>query len=137
MTEQLQLEIITPEKKILETVADWVTIPGQEGELGILPQHVPVVTRLGTGLVQVGSGEGVTLVAVHYGYAQVQGDKVSILSEMAELPDELDLDRARDAEKKARAELNKIISEQSKEKGRLDKYEAKLKRSIVRQSLGG
>lgn len=134
MAEQLQLEIVTSERQFLEIAADWVTLPGSEGELGIMPEHVPLVTRLDTGILRYQSGSEISAVAVHYGYAQVQGNRVTVLPEMAEGADEIDLDRARSAETRAREELQKIQREQNEE-DRVSKYEAKLKRAVVRQSL--
>lgn len=134
MAEQLQLEIVTSERQFLETTVDWVTIPGSEGELGIMPDHVPLVTRMDSGILRYQSGGEISAVAVHYGYAQVQGNRVTVLPEMAEGADEIDLDRARGAETRAREELQKIQHEQ-REEDRLDKYEAKLERAVIRQSM--
>lgn len=137
MTEQLQLEIITSHEKLMESKVDWVTIPGSEGELGILPNHVPLVTALDTGIVQIGVDGGVQKVAVHYGYAQVSGNSVIILSEMAESAEKVDVERAKDAETRARDTLREMVAAQEEESARIDKYEAKLSRALVRQSLTG
>jgi F-type H+-transporting ATPase subunit epsilon len=136
MADQLHLEIITPAKTVLETDADWVTVPGSEGELGVLPEHVPVVSTLDSGLLKFGSESGTTLVAVHYGYVQVQGLTVTVLSDMAERAEEIDLSRAKDAEQRARQALQEMIAQQKEEEHRIRKNEAKLKRATVRLSLG-
>ena len=135
MAEQLQLEVVTPERMVLNVSADWVTIPGSEGELGILPEHVPLVTALETGVLQYSVDGKVSRMAVHYGYAQVQGATVTVLAQMAEQADGIDLGRAQDAERKAREKLAELISEQGDEEDRMDKHEAKFKRALVRQSL--
>ena len=136
MAEQLTLEVITPDQTLLQTTVNWVTLPGTEGELGILPQHVPVVTTLDSGILQFEAEGRTSRLAVHYGYAQVQGSTVTVLSEMAERADEIDLSRAKDAEQRARQALQELIGRQDDEEQRLQKFEAKLKRAIVRQTIG-
>jgi len=135
-TAQLELEIVTPEQMVLQAEAEWVTIPGTEGELGVLPEHVPLVTALDTGVLQFASQGTVKRVAVHYGYAQVQGSTVTVLAQMAEEAAVIDLNRARDAERRAREKLQELVAAQTEEDSRMDKYEAKLKRALVRLSLG-
>lgn len=135
MADQLHLEIVTPQRRILETSAEWVTIPGIEGEIGVLPEHVPLVTSVESGILSYSTGGSVKRVAVHHGYAQVQGNRITVLPETAESGAEIDMDRARRAEQRAREELARIQREQNEE-ARMQKYEAKLKRSMVRQQLG-
>ena len=136
MADQLHLEIVTPERVVLETDVDWVTVPGSEGELGVLPEHVPLMTSLHSGVLEYASGGKVSTVAVHYGYAQVQGSRVTVLSEMAEPADEIDKTRAQDAERRAREFLESMVNKQNEEEDRLNKIEAKLKRALIRQQAG-
>ena len=133
MAEQLQLEVLTPQKRVLPVETPWVTIPGSQGELGVLPEHIPLVTTVDTGILQYEQDGNRRRAAVHYGYAQVQGDRVTLLSGMVELSDEIDLERARNAEQRAREKLRELIAQQNEERNRLDKFEAKLRRSLVRQ----
>ena len=135
MAEQLQLEVVTPERMVLNVSTDWVTVPGSEGELGILPEHVPLVTALDSGVLQYSADGAINRVAVHYGYAQVQGTTITVLAQMAEQANGVDLGRAQDAERRAREKLAELISTQNDEENRMDKYEAKLKRALVRQSI--
>ena len=132
----LKLEVVTPQKKALETEVDSVTLPGSEGELGILPDHIPLLTTLDTGIVSYYNGSQKQILVVHWGYAQVESERVTILAELAESVSEIDIDRAKIAESKARDILSKIdmsSSDWESEKKRLDKYEFKLKRALVRQ----
>ena len=69
----LKLEVVTPQKKALETEVDSVTLPGSEGELGILPDHIPLLTTLDTGIVSYSNGSQKQILVVHWGYAQVEG----------------------------------------------------------------
>ena len=129
----LKLEILTPTKKVLTTETQWVTLPGSLGELGILPEHLPLMTTMDTGVLQFERGGKVVKMAVHYGYATVSDDAITVLSEMVEKADEIDLDRARNAESKARAELERLIGEQQAEDHRMNKFTAKLQRALIRQ----
>ena len=132
----LSLEIVTPQRKVLEAQTAWVTLPGSEGEMGILPEHIPLVTTLETGIVTYTGEQGNHSLAVHWGYAQVEKNRVTILAELAESAEDIDVERARDAETRAKEELSQInlsADDWESEKRRLDKYELKLKRSLVRQ----
>jgi F-type H+-transporting ATPase subunit epsilon len=133
----LRLQIVTPQKEVLAEDADWVVLPGSEGELGILPNHVPLMTTLGSGILTYGQGETKSAVAVHYGYAQVRDDEVVVLAEMAETIKDIDADRAGNALQRAREELQRIMAEQVVEEQRMKKYEAKLRRALVRSQLMG
>ncbi len=131
----LQLEIVTPQRKILEDeTVDAVTLPGSEGELGILPEHVPLMTTLDTGVLSYQKGNEGHALAIHWGYAQVEGNRVTILAELAEKVDEIDFGRAQAAERKAREILKSHFGEDEVEIQRMLKYESKLKRALVRQS---
>ena len=132
----LSLEIVTPQRKVLEAQTEWVTLPGSEGEMGILPEHIPLVTTLETGIVTYAGEQGNQSLAVHWGYAQVEQNRVTVLAELAESVEDIDVERARDAEIRAKEELSQInlsADDWEAEKRRLDKYELKLKRSLVRQ----
>ena len=104
----LKLEVVTPQKKAMETEVDSVTLPGSEGELGILPDHIPLLTTLDTGIVSYTNGSQKQILVVHWGYAQVESERVTILAELAESVSEIDIDRAKLAESKARDILSKI-----------------------------
>ena len=139
MADKLSLEVVTPFRTVLNEDVDSVTLPGIEGELGILPEHVPLLTILDTGIMSYVNGSGKTqAIAVHWGYAQVEGNNVRVLAELAETADEIDLPRAQEAEKKAKELLqsgNPNSSEWEDEENRQKIYENKLSRSIVRQAV--
>jgi F-type H+-transporting ATPase subunit epsilon len=102
MAEVFQLEIVTPEKKVVDTTAAEIQIPGKNGYLGILPGHAPLITELAVGEITFRAGADEQRLAVAWGFAEVLPDKVTILAETAERPAEIDVERARKA--KARAE---------------------------------
>ena len=105
MAETLQLEIVTPEKKVVETAAEEVQIPGKNGYLGILPGHAPLITELSVGEVKYRKNSTELLLAVAWGFAEILPNKVTILAETAERPSEIDVERARKAKQRAEQRL--------------------------------
>ncbi len=135
MAEALKLEVITPERRVIEVTTPWVTLPGMAGELGILPQHVPLVTTIDSGVLRWSDAGREQRAAVHHGYAQVSNDRVTVLTELAESSEDIDPDRAAEAERRARTELRKLIDDAEESERRIDKYEAKLRRAVTRQII--
>ena len=139
MANKLSLEVVTPFRTVLNEDVDSVTLPGIEGEMGILPEHVPLLTTLDAGIMSYVNSLGKEqAIAVHWGYAQVDGNNVRVLAELAETADEIDLPRAEEAEKKAKELLqsgDSTKSEWEDEESRQKVYENKLQRSIVRQAV--
>ena len=139
MADKLILEVVTPFRTVLKEDVDSVTLPGIEGEMGILPEHVPLLTILDAGIMSYVKGNGNTqAIAVHWGYAQVDGNNVRVLAELAETAEEIDLPRAQEAEKKAKELLQTrkpTSSDWEDEDSRQNMYEKKLQRSLVRQKV--
>ena len=79
----IKLEIVTPEAKSFSDDVDMVTLTGSEGEMGIFPQHMPLMTQLVAGEMQVRKGAENIFLAVGDGFLQVTGEKISILTDMA------------------------------------------------------
>jgi F-type H+-transporting ATPase subunit epsilon len=105
MADTFQLEIVTPEKKLVDTAATEVQIPGKNGYLGILPGHAPLITELAVGEITFHAGAEQQRLAVAWGFAEVLPDKVTILAETAERPAEIDVERARKAKERAEQRL--------------------------------
>lgn len=104
----LQLDIVTPEKRVFSEEVDSVTLPGSEGELGILPQHIPLVTALKPGeLVYAKSGKTQHF-AVGTGFVEVTGQRVSVLTDMAMGEGDIDEKSVEDALKRAQERLEAI-----------------------------
>jgi F-type H+-transporting ATPase subunit epsilon len=101
MADTFQLEIVTPEKKVVETAAEEVQIPGKDGYLGVLPGHAPLITELAVGEITYRENSTQQRLAVAWGFAEVLPDKVTILAESAERPSEIDVERARKAKDRA------------------------------------
>jgi len=106
MPETFQLEIVTPEKKVVETAAEEVQIPGKNGYLGVLPGHAPLITELSVGEITFRGNSIVQRLAVAWGFAEVLPDKVTILAETAERPAEIDVERARKSKERAEQRLS-------------------------------
>jgi F-type H+-transporting ATPase subunit epsilon len=101
MPDTLQLEIVTPEKLVVKEAVEEVQIPGLNGYLGILPGHAPLITELAVGIISY-RAQGVTKnLSVAWGFAEVLPDKVTMLAEAAERPEEIDVERAREAKDRA------------------------------------
>ena len=101
MPDTFQLDIVTPVKLVVQDAAEEAQIPGLSGYLGILPGHAPLLTELAVGVITYkASGQTHTL-AVAWGFAEVLPGKVTILAEAAERPQEIDVERAREAKTRA------------------------------------
>jgi F-type H+-transporting ATPase subunit epsilon len=111
MAEVFQLEIVTPEKKVVDTPAEEAQIPGKNGYLGILPGHAPLITELAVGEITYRSEAKEERLAVAWGFAEVLPDKVTILAETAERPSEIDVERARKAKERAEERLTSSNTE--------------------------
>lgn len=107
MKKRLALELVTPEKPALSEQADFVALPALEGEMGVLPGHAPFLVQLKPGEVRVRSGDQTRNFAVSGGFAEIQGDKVAIFAETAEIAEQIDAERARQALEKAKAEAKR------------------------------
>ena len=105
MPEVFKLEIVTPEKKVVDTVAEEVQIPGKNGYLGILAGHAPLITELAVGEITFRDHSTEQRLAVAWGFAEVLPDKVTILAETAERPSDIDVKRARESKQRAEQRL--------------------------------
>ena len=101
----LTLEIVTPEARVYSDTIDTVVIPTTEGEIGILPGHLPLLTRVEDGELRVTKGGVVSFLAVGGGFAQIEGDTVSVLAEQAINAEKIDENAVEAALKRAEEEL--------------------------------
>jgi F-type H+-transporting ATPase subunit epsilon len=114
MAATIKLEIVTPEAKIFSGDVDMVTLTGTEGEMGILPQHMPLMTQLVAGEIIAQKGKDTIFLAVGDGFVQVTGDRVAILTDMAIEADDIDEAKAEEARRLAEARLaQKITNEEA------------------------
>jgi F-type H+-transporting ATPase subunit epsilon len=108
----IKLEIITPEAKTFSDDVDMVTLTGSEGEMGILPQHMPLMTGLVAGEIVAKKGNENIFLAVGDGFVQVTGEKVSILTDMAIRAENIDEAKAEEARQRAEARLAEKLSDE-------------------------
>ena len=123
----LTLEIVTPEARVYSDTVDTVVIPTVEGEIGILPGNIPLLTQVGAGELRVFKNGKTELLAVGNGFVEIDGDKVSILAESAISEEKIDLDAAEKAMQRAEEAL--------RGKDSLDAAEVERLESIVRLAI--
>jgi len=127
------LEIVTPERKVYAEDVNMVVVKGAEGELGILPNHIPLVTPLRISVAKIKQGNKESVVAVQGGFLEVRKEKVVILAESAELPGDIDVERAQAA--KTRAEQR--LASARKDEIDFRRAELALQRAMNRLDVGG
>lgn len=128
----IHVNVVTPDGKVYDGDVDMVSVRTVEGELGILPQHIPLVAPLTVGAVRLKKGKSADdeQVAVSGGFVEVRPDEVTILAEAAELPSAIDVERAQKAKERAEERLQK-------QQDKIDRVRAELalKRAINRLNI--
>ena len=131
MADTIQLEIVTPERLVVNEAVEYIEIPGKTGYLGVLPGHAPLISELAAGELTYRMGNQTKRVAVAWGFAEVLQTKVTVLAETAEKAEEIDTARAEAAKKKAEAELQKAGPEGNED------AQAALQRATARLDVAG
>src|SRR6266700_3080402 len=107
MADKLTLEVVTPERLLFSEPVDEVVVPGLDGELGILPHHAAMVSRLSqAGILKYRNGDKTGVLSIIGGFVEVANDKVSVLAEVSERPQDVDVERAKTAREKAQKRLS-------------------------------
>jgi F-type H+-transporting ATPase subunit epsilon len=101
----LRLEIISPDRVFFEGEADMVEMRTSEGEIGVFRNHIPLTSILVPGIIKIHNGQEVKQAAVHDGFVEIFRDHIVILSESAEWPEEIDVERAERAKERAETRL--------------------------------
>jgi F-type H+-transporting ATPase subunit epsilon len=133
MADRLTLELATPTRMVVAETVDEVVVPGSEGYFGVLPGHAPLLATLGIGELTYRIGRDERHVAVAGGFAEVRNDKVIVLADTAELPQ--DIDRARAERARDRAE--QLLSGRSQEEIDYAAAAAALARALTRIQVSG
>ncbi len=115
----IQLQIVSADRSLVNEQVDEVQIPGTEGYLGILPGHTPLLTTLQVGQLWYRQGQDKTYLAIAFGFAEIQSDRVTILAQIAERADEIDVGRAELAKKRAEERLAKPTVDMDFERARI------------------
>jgi F-type H+-transporting ATPase subunit epsilon len=128
LPESIELEVVTPERHVLQQTVKSVEMPGKEGYLGILPGHAPLITELGIGILTYRSDSDTRYLTVIDGYAEVLPDRVIVLAEISERAEEIDVPRTKAALERAKAEVAKTDARDAD----WDRASLALQRALVR-----
>jgi len=107
----LLLEIVTPERLAYSDTVDSVVLPGAEGEMGVLPNHAPLLATLGVGELRIRKGAEEEFFAIAGGFVQVRPDKVVVMAETADMASEIDVEKAQEARREAERALESGFDE--------------------------
>ena len=112
MADTLKLEIVTPEDTVYSEDVSMVTLPGQEGQMGVFPQHVPLMTQVAAGEIVAKKDGEEQYLAIGEGFVQIMADKVSVLTDMAISEENIDETKAEEARKRAEDRLQEKLSDE-------------------------
>ena len=126
----LQLEIVSPERRVFTDEVDMVVVPGRNGQLGILPHHTPLISSLGVGELRIKKGGTEQSLLISGGFVEVRPDKVIVMADLAEHSDEIDEAKAAAARKQAEAEL-----QSAKDPVDIARVRASLQTALMRERI--
>jgi len=127
----LQLEIVSADRLLVRQQVDEVEIPGADGYLGVLPGHTPLLTTLQVGTLWYRQGQEKHYLLIAFGFAEIQPDRVTILAQIAEKADEIDLARAEAAKKRAEERLAKPTTDMDFERARIAMLKALIRLQVA------
>ena len=133
MAEKMQLEIVTPYKKVVDMEVEEVTATGKLGEFGVLPGHAPFLPSLRIGELAYKYDGKVEHMALNWGYFEIRDDRIIVLVQTAEAAEEIDVERAKAAQGRAEESLKHLTAEDKQFKV----YEAALERAMIRVQVAG
>lgn len=134
MPEKLELEVVTPERAVLTDIVDDVVIPAAQGDMDVLPGHLPIVTMLDVGEMIIHKDNDERHFLIDRGYAEVVDDRVTVLTEACEGVDDIDIEQARRILEEAREELSELEKVSQTERVEEEMFE-KHRRSLKRQRM--
>ena len=132
---RIQLEVVTPERQVLGTEVDEITAPGALGYFGVLPGHTPFLTTLGMGELGYRIGNQWEYLAITWGYAEVLPNKVTLLAQTAEMAEEIDIERAERAQRRAEERLREWSTQAADVD--FERASAALQRAHIRLQVAG
>jgi F-type H+-transporting ATPase subunit epsilon len=116
---KLQLQIVSADRSLVNETVDEVEIPAADGYFGVLPGHTPLLAVLGAGELWYRQGQQKHYLAIAFGFAEVQSERVTILAQIAEKAEEIDLLRAEAAKKRAEERLARTTVDMDAERARI------------------
>lgn len=132
LPDKLHLEVVTPERRLVNETVDEVILPGETGYLGVLPGHAPLLTSLSVGGLMYRKGTEKRYLAVAWGFAEVLPERVIVLADIAEMAGEIDVERA----KAKKAEIEEKIRHAQAETD-MDMLSASLEKAVIRIQVAG
>lgn len=127
----LSLEVVTPDRPLVRETVDEVELPGAEGYLGVLPGHTPLLTLLQVGQLWYRQGGETTYLAVAFGFAEVLPDRVTVLAQVAERAEDIDVPRAQAALQRATARLAQPSADLDYERARIAQQKAQTRLDVA------
>src|SRR5213593_3136325 len=129
--QHLQLQIVSADRSLVNEQVDEVEIPGADGYFGVLPGHTPLLALLSAGELWYRQGQEKTYVAIAFGFAEVQPDRVTILAQIAEKADEIDVARAEAAKRRAEERMVKSVVDMDFERARIAMMKALIRLQVA------
>ena len=127
----IQLQIVSADRSLVNEQVDEVEIPGSDGFFGVLPGHTPLLAVLGVGELWYRQGQEKHYLSIAFGFAEVQPDRVTILAQMAEKADEIDVARAEAAKKRAEERMVKSTVDMDFERARIAMMKALIRLQVA------
>jgi F-type H+-transporting ATPase subunit epsilon len=131
---KLRLEIVTPERLLVSEEVDEVELPGAEGYFGVLPAHTPVLATLQVGELWYRIGQEKHYLAVAFGFAEVLSDRVTVLAQIAERPEDIDVPRAEAAKRRAEERLARPAMDMDFERARIALMKSLIRLQVASQA---
>jgi F-type H+-transporting ATPase subunit epsilon len=133
LPESIALEVVTPDRRVVQDAVEEVQVPGSQGYLGVLPGHTPLMTELGIGMLTYRKGTTTYYLTAIGGFVEVLADRVIVLAEQAERAEEIDVERAQKAMARARERLAKMHDPEVD----WERAQTALERALVRVQVAG
>jgi F-type H+-transporting ATPase subunit epsilon len=130
---EIHLEIATPDRQVVRDSVSAVSVPGKEGEMGILPGHAPLLSLLKVGELSYRHGNLTHFLCISWGFVEVLPDRVIILAQTAERAEEIDVERAKRAKERAEGRLSKVSDFEID----MERARVALERSLIRIQVAG
>jgi F-type H+-transporting ATPase subunit epsilon len=133
----IDLQIVTPDRLIVQEQVDEVEIPGSEGYFGVLPGHTPLLASLAVGELWYRKGQERFYLSLAFGFAEVLPDRVTILARLAERAEDIDVERAEEARRRAEQRLSQSASDFDYERARIALTKSMMRLQVSARLPGG
>jgi len=127
----IQLQIVSADRSLANERVDEVEIPGADGYFGVLPGHTPLLALLGAGELWYRQGQDKHYLAIAFGFAEIQPDRVTILAQVAERPEDIDVARAEAARKRAEERMTRPVADMDFERARISLMKALIRLQVA------